>query len=132
MRDSSEESQTSGTLHLVERGPTWLRVRVTGCFDDKLCAEFISAIDHWRGSRKGVTVFQDMSGTADYEVGARDRISRWAKEQVPYFSSVHVLVNQRTLAWAVDIIAMVSRLKLVTYHSADAFEAAYDQFRKTG
>jgi hypothetical protein len=127
-----EPVRARGALHLVERSSRYLRTRLNGYFDDSLCGELIAAIDDWRAGRSGVHIFHDLRELEDYDVDARDRISKWCRHQVPFFDGVHVLVQRRTVAWGINIISAVSGLKMTSYHSASAFEDAFARCRSGG
>lgn len=112
---------------MVENAPTWLRSKVVGHFDDALCREVIATVDYWRGSRTGLMVFSDVSGVDDYEVPARERISTWLRGSMHVFKEIHVLVNGRTIAWALKLVGMVSGANIIAHHSREAFEAAFER-----
>lgn len=121
-----------GTVQVVERTPTLIRTRIAGRFDDRLCAEFISLMEGWRGARNSVVAFHDAVGVVDYDVAARERVSRWSREQHMHFESIHMLVERRLVAWGINIISTVSGANITTYHSLEAFEAAYARCARGG
>lgn len=127
MHDSSKSSR--GTIQAIDRSSKYLRTRITGYFDGDCCAELIELIDGWRSGRSGVHIFHDCHGLEDYDVEARERISRWCRDQIAYFDGVHVLVERRTVAWGIQVISMVSGLKMSSYHSPSAFEEAFERCR---
>jgi hypothetical protein len=102
---------------------------VTGHFDVELSAEFIALVDAWRAGRSGVHVFHDIRGVEDYDVEARERLTRWSRELGTVLESIHVLVERRTVAWGLHILSTVSGIKISSYHSAAAFEAAFERCR---
>lgn len=116
-----------GSFQIVESAPGWLRSQVVGNFDDDLCQEVIAAVDQWRGSRTGLVAFSDVSRVEDYDVGARERISSWLRESKSAFAEVHVLVNGRTIAWALKLVGMVSGANVIAYHSREAFLNAFER-----
>lgn len=120
------------TVQVVERSPTLIRTRIAGRFDDSLCTEFITLIESWRGSRSGVVAFHDVRGVIDYDVAARERVSRWSRDNHAYFEGIHMLVEGRLVAWGLNIITTVSGAKITTYHEVDAFEAAYARHARGG
>jgi hypothetical protein len=116
-----------GTFQIVESTPGWLRSQVVGHFDDDLCREVITAVDQWRGSRIGLIAFSDISHVEDYDVAARERISSWLRGSKSAFAEVHVLVNGRTIAWALKLVGMVSGANVIPYHSREAFLKAFER-----
>lgn len=129
-RKSSGTMAVPGTVQVVERSPSLIRTRIAGRFDDRLCTEFIAIIESWRGTRNGVVAFHDATAVVDYDVAARERVSRWSREQHSHFESIHMLVERRLVAWGINIISMVSGANITTYHSSESFENAYARYSR--
>lgn len=111
-------------MHVVQRTPHYLRTRIVGHFDLLLANELIDLLDGWIEHRAGLVAFHDVSEVEDYDVDARERLATWSRTKSHAFDAIHLLVEKRTLAWVVQIIATVTGGKLKTYHSRMSFESA--------
>lgn len=116
-----------GTFVVNESTPQWLRSQLIGHFDEAACSQVISVVDSWRGSRVGFTVFCDISAMNDYDVPARERISVWLRSLGSALERLHVLVDGRTIAWALKIVAVTSSANIEPYSSREQFDAAFDR-----
>lgn len=128
----ADSFRPSGSIQVVARSSTLIRTSINGYFDERVCNQFIELLDGWRGGRSGVSGFHDITGMDDYDIAARDKMSKYSRAQIPYFESVHMLVERRTVAWALDILIKVSGMRMTTYHSRAAFEAAYQRMAARG
>lgn len=128
MAKSAGKIAIPGSLRIVERTPTALRTSLRGRFDDSLCNQYIAAVDDWRGSRRRVIGFHDATGISDYDVHARDKVSAWLRTAAPAFEGIHVLVGGIGPAWGLNVVAMVTGVKIIPYRSPDDFEAAWRQY----
>lgn len=126
MRQSTGKIAITGSVRIVARTPTTLRTTLRGRFDERLCDQYIAALDDWRGSRRRVVSFSDCTGITDYDVTARDKVSAWLRTTGPAFDGIHVLVEQLGPAWGLNIVAMVTGMKIFPYRSRDEFEASWE------
>lgn len=131
MGASAGKIRARGAVELLSAGSV-VRTRVSGYFDEALCDEFISVVDQARVDRAGLSAFHDVTGVDDYDVAARERVSEWARAHASAFEGIHVLVERRTIAWALKIVGIAGGVKIVAYHSLADFEAAYDQRVRQG
>ena len=113
-----------GRVHVVQRTPRYLRTRIVGRFDLRLANELIALLEDWSAKRTGLVAFHDASEVSDYDVDARERLATWSRASTHAFDAIHLLVEKRTIAWVVQIIATVTGGKLKTHHSKMSFEAA--------
>ena len=113
-----------GRVHVVERTPQFLRTRIVGHFDLRLANELIALLDDWSAKRAGLVAFHDLTEVQDYDVDARERLVTWSRARAHAFDAIHLLVEKRTIAWVIQIIATVTGGKLKTHHSRMSFEAA--------
>ena len=111
-------------MHVLQRTPQFLRTRIVGHFDLRLASELIALLDEWSSNRAGLVAFHDISEVDDYDVDARQSIVAWSRGSAHAFEAVHLLVEKRTIAWVVQIIATVTGGKVKTHHSRMSFEAA--------
>ncbi len=117
-------TKARGRVHVVQRTPHYLRTRLVGHFDLRLANELIELLDDWIGQRAGLVAFHDASEVEDYDVDARERLASWSRTKSHAFDSIHLLVEKRTIAWVVQVIATVTGGKLKSYHSRLSFESA--------
>lgn len=114
-----------GTFLVTETAPMWMRTEIAGHFDEQVAHQVIDVVDRWRASRVGFTVFCDITGMSDYDVPARERIAVWLRTLSGALLCLHVLVDQRAIAWALKIVTVTSRAPISPYHSRTVFEAAF-------
>lgn len=112
-----------GKVVVVRRTPQYLRTRIVGHFDLRTAHEFMHLLDGWMGSRTHLTAFHDCTEITDYDVDARELIMRWSRGHVARFAGVHLLVESRTIAWVLQIVATVMPGKVTMHHSRSTFEA---------
>lgn len=109
---------------VVRRTPQYLRTRIVGHFDLRGAREFMHLVDGWIGTRTNLTAFHDCTEITDYDIDARESVMRWSRAHVSSFSAVHLLVESRTIAWVLQIMATVMAGKVTMHHSRGSFEAA--------
>lgn len=116
-----------GRFLVNESSLLWMRSQIIGHFDDAACEQVMTVVDGWRGQRVGYTVFCDISAMDDYDVPARERISVWLRSLGDSLERLHVLVDGRTIAWALKIVTVTSGARIEPYHSRAAYDAAFER-----
>ena len=118
------DTTATSRVVVVHRTSHYLRTRIIGRFDVRTAHELIRLLDDWSATKTKLTAFHDCTEIVDYDVDAREAIMRWSRAHVAGFDAVHLLVESRTIAWVLQIIATVTAGKLTMHHSRASFESA--------
>lgn len=121
---AENRDEKRGTIVVETRTPLMIRTQIIGHFGLDMANDFMALLDDWAGTRTGLHSFHDCTQIDDYDVKARERLTAWSRAHIGQFAAVHMLVQRRTIAWGLQVMAVLVGAKLVVHHSRGAFEDA--------
>lgn len=123
MSDGTAKLEARGAIRVVHMSKDVIVTKMTGRFDMALAHAIVGTLEPWMRGRRHLVAFHDCESVSDYDVDARDWLSKWSRANAAPFHRVHLLVGSRVLAWAVRLINIVAGGFIVTHHERAAFEA---------
>lgn len=105
--------------------PRVVLTRLTGQLDVEVADAFMSSLEDWmRLGGEGLEAFHDWEGVEDYQSEARSLLTPWSTARQKSFSSVHVLVRGRAVAWGLQIVNAILGGLMTIHHDRREFDRA--------